>query len=93
MTSADVIEAVGQLKTGSRSGQRLPHKPLLVLLALGRWARGDRGPIPFADIEQPLTTLIQTYGPRGAGNPQEPFWRLRRDRVWELGVPRGPRCR
>jgi putative restriction endonuclease len=85
MTPADLIEAFGQLKTGSRSGQRLPHKPLLVLLALGRWARGDRGPIPFANVEKPLTTLLQTYGPRGSGNPQEPFWRLRRDGVWELG--------
>ena len=85
MTPADVIEAFGRLKTGSRSGQRLPHKPLLVLLALGRWARGDRGPIPFADVEKPLTALLQTYGPPGAGSPQEPFWRLRRDGVWELG--------
>lgn len=85
MTPADVLEAFGQLKTGSRSGQRLPHKPLLVLLALGRWARGDHNPIPFADIEKSLTVLLQTYGPSGAGNPQEPFWRLRRDGVWELG--------
>lgn len=85
MTPDDVIKAFGHLKTGSRSGQRLPHKPLLVLLALGRWARGDHAPIPFADIEKPLTALLQTYGPRGAGNPQEPFWRLRRDGVWELG--------
>ena len=54
MTATDVIEAFGQLKTCSRSGQRLPHKPLLVLLALSRWARGDHAPIPFGDIE-PLT--------------------------------------
>lgn len=84
MTPADVIEAFCQLKTGSRSGQRLPHKPFLVLLALGRWARGDHGPIPFSEVEKQLTGLLQTYGPPGAGNPQEPFWRLRRDGVWEL---------
>jgi putative restriction endonuclease len=85
MTSADVLAAFGQLKTGSRDGQRLPHKPLLVLLALGRWAQGDHGAIPFADVEKKLESLIRTYGPKGAGHPQEPFWRLRRDGLWDLG--------
>jgi len=85
MTPAGVIEAVSRLKTGSRDGQRLPHKPLLLLLALARWESGDQGPIPFADVEKKLAGLLQTYGPKGAGNPQEPFWRLRRDGIWELG--------
>jgi putative restriction endonuclease len=85
MTSDEVLEAFGRLKTGSRDGHRLPHKPLLVLLAPGRWASGDHGPIPFAVAEKKLLALLQTYGPKGAGNPQEPFWRLRRDGVWELG--------
>jgi putative restriction endonuclease len=85
MTPADALDAFGRLKTGSRDGQRLPHKPLLVLLALGRWARGDHGTVPFADVEKKLEALIRTYGPKGAGNPQEPFWRLRKDGLWELG--------
>jgi putative restriction endonuclease len=85
MTPDEVLDAFGRLKTGSRDGQRLPHKPLLVLLALGRWANGDHGPIPFAAVEKKFAALIQTYGPKGAGSPQEPFWRLRRDKVWELG--------
>lgn len=85
MTPSEVVDAVSRLKTGSRDGHRLPHKPLLVLIALGRWVRGDRGPVPFADIEGPLGQLIRTYGPNGAGNPQDPFWRLRRDGLWELG--------
>lgn len=85
MAPDEVIETFGRLKTGSRDGQRLPHKPLLVLLALGRWASGDHSPIHFAEVEKRLPPLLQTYGPRGAGNPQEPFWRLRRDGVWELG--------
>ncbi len=85
MTPDEVINAFGRLKTGSRDGQRLPHKPLLVLLALGRWASGAHGPIPFAEVEKDLGPLLKTYGPKGAGNPQEPFWRLRRDGVWEIG--------
>jgi putative restriction endonuclease len=70
MTPAEVLDAFGRLKTGSRDGQRLPHKPLLVLLALGRWAKGDRGAIPFADAEKKLEALIRTYGPKGAGSPR-----------------------
>jgi putative restriction endonuclease len=85
MTPADIIDVFNRLKTGSREGQRLPHKPLLVLLALGRWAKGDRGPIPFAEVEKKLEALIRTYGPKGAGSPREPFWRLRKDGLWELG--------
>jgi putative restriction endonuclease len=85
MTSDEVIAAFGRLKTGSRDGLRLPHKPLLALLALGRLASGDHGPIPFPQVEKPLSVLLQAYGPKGTGNPQEPFWRLRRDGVWELG--------
>jgi putative restriction endonuclease len=85
MTPDEALDALGRLKTGARDGQRLPHKPLLVLLALGRWAGGDHGPIAFADVEKKLAALIQTYGPKGAGNPREPFWRPRRDGVWELG--------
>src|SRR5690242_15465963 len=89
MTPADALDAFARLKTGSREGQRLPHKPLLVLLALGRWAKGDHGAIPFADVEKKLEALIRTYGPKGAGNPQEPFWRLRKDDLWELGGTEG----
>jgi len=86
MTSDEVIAAFGRLKTGSRDGLRLPHKPLLALLALGRWASGDHGPIPFPPVDKPLSVLLQAYGPKGAGNSQEPFWRLRRDGVGgELG--------
>lgn len=85
MNPADIIEAFSRLKTGSRDGQRLPHKPLLVLLALGRWSAGQRDPIAFADVQEKLLQLIRTYGPKGAGSPEEPFWRLRRDGLWELG--------
>jgi hypothetical protein len=46
MTPAELLDAFSRLKTGSRDGLRLPHKPLLVLLALGRWANDDHAAIP-----------------------------------------------
>ena len=69
MPPANALGAFGRLKTGSRDGQRLPHKPLLVLLALGRWARGDHGAIQFADVEKKLEALIRTYGPDAPAPP------------------------
>jgi putative restriction endonuclease len=85
MTPAEVVEAFSRLKTGAREGQRLPHNPLLVLLALGRWANGQGGSVAFADVQEKLLRLIRADGPSGAGSPEEPFWRLRRDGLWELG--------
>jgi putative restriction endonuclease len=81
----DILKTFAAVRSGSRDGQRLPHKPLLLLLALGRWANGERAPVRYADVEEKLAALIRAYGPEGAGNPQEPFWRLRRDGLWELG--------
>jgi hypothetical protein len=58
MTRADVIEAFGRLKTGSRSGQRLPHKPLLVLLALGRWATAAPSRSPACKEDRPKPEFL-----------------------------------
>ncbi len=85
MNPSDLVEAFLRLRSGSRDGQRLPHKPLLALIALGRWENGDRGHVAFKDVEEKLESLIQTYGPKGAGYPEDPFWRMRRDNLWELG--------
>lgn len=81
----EILAAFGNLNTWSRGSRRAPHKPLLVLLALGRWANDDRTPIPFAEVEGPLRRLLTEFGPPRASSPEEPFWRLRRDGVWELG--------
>jgi hypothetical protein len=33
-----------------KDGQRAPHKPLLLLLALGHWVAGDRSDLSFATV-------------------------------------------
>jgi putative restriction endonuclease len=77
-----ILRQFDQLGTWSRGDQRAPHKPLLVLYALGRWARGDRDEIPFKDLDRDLTELLKEFGPpRKAYHPEYPFWWLRSDGV------------
>jgi putative restriction endonuclease len=73
------------LNVWSRGDQRAPHKPLLVLYALGRWSRGDTDDIPFRDVDRDLTALLKEFGPsRQSHHPEYPFWRLQNDGVWAV---------
>jgi putative restriction endonuclease len=85
MTSESVLDRFDKLNVWSRADQRAPHKPLLVLYALGRWSRGEKGDIPFLEVDADLTKLLQEFGPpRQSYHPEYPFWRLQNDRVWEV---------
>jgi putative restriction endonuclease len=71
------------LNVWSRGDQRAPHKPLLVLLALGRWSQGEEEAVPFQEIDPSLTALLKEFGPpRQSYHPEYPFWRLQNDGVW-----------
>jgi putative restriction endonuclease len=84
-TPGPAVAAFSRLRVWERAGQRAPHKPLLVLLTLGRWVRGDRGPYKYADIERPLRGLLVEFGPpRKSYHPEFPFWYLKNDGVWEV---------
>jgi putative restriction endonuclease len=81
----DVLRRVGALGVWRRDGQRAPHKPLLLLLALGRASRGADRLASFAELEEPLAELLRRYGPsRRAVHPEYPFWWLRTDGLWEV---------
>lgn len=80
-----VLTAFSHLRVWERGGERAPHKPLLVLLGLGRWVGGDRGPYRYADIEKPLRNLLVEFGPpRRRHHPEYPFWYLKNDGVWAV---------
>jgi putative restriction endonuclease len=65
MESQAILDQFDRQAVWSRGDQRAPHKPLLVLYALGRWARGDQGEIPFGDVNRDLSELFKD-GRKGA---------------------------
>jgi hypothetical protein len=52
------INKFAELQTWKRDGERAPHKPLLILLALGRLQRGDDRLMSFVSIEKDLSQLL-----------------------------------
>jgi putative restriction endonuclease len=91
LSDMELLQRFSDLRQFQRGGHRAPHKPLLILLALGRLARGESRMVEFSDIEHQLRQLIEEFGPSVArGAPQYPFWHLRTDQhggLWELSGP------
>ncbi len=80
-----------QAPTGD--GKRMPHKPLLILLMLGRAQRGHLEPVPFPLLREELQDLLARFGPPTPPNALDPFWRLQNDagKVWVVRDLRGGR--
>ena len=82
----EFLQKLGQVKFWRTRGQRAPHKPLLVLLALGRVARGEERLARYEeDIERPLIELLKRFGrPSKVVHPEYPFSRLQNDGLWDI---------
>lgn len=87
----EVLQRFAHLNIWQRQGERAPHKPLLVLLALGLFARGVKD-VPFREFEGKLCELLREFAPaRRTLYPEMPFVRLRNDDVWKVTVDTSPR--
>jgi putative restriction endonuclease len=85
MQQKELLERLSRLNVWKRNGERAPHKPLLVLLALGALSREESRLIPFSEIDKPLQNLLREFGPpRKSFHSEYPFWRLQSDGIWEL---------
>ncbi|NDK55445.1 phosphorothioated DNA-binding restriction endonuclease [Pontibacter fetidus] len=88
MTNADLLSQFQNINTWKSKGTRAPHKPLLILLALGEIQRGNPGFIPFTTIEPKLKDLLIDFGPyRQSYYPNFPFTKLANDGLWQLNEP------
>ncbi len=68
-----------------KARRRAPHKPLLLLLALGRLQRGEDRLVRFGELEDRLYSLLDSFGRTGnKQQPDLPFWHLCSDKLWEI---------
>lgn len=66
-----------------------PHKPLLILMMLGRLVNDKSRLVGFREIEHELLVLLQNFGwIVRKQTPDNPFKRLRNDHIWELHGPK-----
>src|SRR5215470_10827350 len=80
-----LIQRFRALNVWRRGDERAPHKPLLVLYALGQLQAGAARLIPFDQLERPLERLLEEFGPpRKSPHPELPFYHLQRNGVWEI---------
>ncbi|MFF3963845.1 phosphorothioated DNA-binding restriction endonuclease [Streptomyces griseorubiginosus] len=85
----DWLGRVAGLRQWSRGGVRAPHKPLLLLYALGRFQAEGVDELPYSAVEGDLKRLLVEYGPPRATTPAYPFHHLVSDGVWEVRTERG----
>ena len=85
MDRESLIQKFDTLRMWQRGDERAPHKPLLVLYAIGKVLRREGRLLPFAEVDVKLGELLREFGPkRNVQRTQLPFWRLQNDGVWEI---------
>ncbi|MEU9195046.1 phosphorothioated DNA-binding restriction endonuclease [Streptomyces hundungensis] len=85
----DWLGRVATLRQWSRGGVRAPHKPLLMLYALGRYQADAGAELVYSAVEGDLRRLLVEYGPPRATTPAYPFHHLVSDGVWEVRTEGG----
>lgn len=81
------LERLTALRQYQGDGKRAPHKPLLVLLALGQLANTGSSTLPWSAVQSRLGDLLAEFGTAGTSGSSSaayPFTRLRSDGVWQL---------
>ena len=88
MNRDELLARVGTLRTFERDLEVAPHKPLLLLWALGRFAAGAPRHCHLADVDEALGPLLAELSPRTKGKGAEfPFWALQSDGLWVVTPP------
>jgi putative restriction endonuclease len=86
----DWLDRIGRIRQWTRNGERAPHKPLLLLYALGRLQRTGSTEVTFVEAEPILDQLLRDFGPPGRkSSPHYPFHHLQSDGLWSVVAPGG----
>lgn len=87
MNRHKLIDAISNLSIWKKNGQRAPHKPLLILYALGQYQNFNKVDLPYREVREKLKSLLMEFGPpRKSYHPEEPFVRLPGDGIWRLNI-------
>ena len=85
MTPDELKQQIRQITVWKRGDQRAPHKPLLLLYALGRCLNDGERLLPYGEVDRELRPLLMEFGPeRKSCHTEYPFQRLKNDGIWEL---------
>ncbi len=85
MTPENLLSRFKKLQLWASNGQRAPHKPLLILWAIGRCLQGEERFVSYQEADRELSKLLDRFGPhRKVVHTEAPFWRLQNDEVWEI---------
>ncbi|MBD3307269.1 restriction endonuclease [candidate division KSB3 bacterium] len=85
MDEKTIKDRFSKLTIWERGGERAPHKPLLILYALGQIFHDRQRLIRYEEIDEKLRRLLEDFGPdRASYHPEYPFWRLQQDQIWEV---------
>lgn len=76
------------LNIWKRGSQRAPHKPLLLLYALGKWSNGQRQ-FEWRAVKKDVSALIEQFGGSAKPEASNPFVRLRNDLDGKLWMVEG----
>lgn len=88
MKKEDLLHRISTMNVWKQFAQRAPHKPLLILYALGRLINEKRRMLDYEEVERDLTGLLQRFGPpRKKQYADQPFKRLPGDGLWEIAHP------
>jgi hypothetical protein len=83
-TREKLLTNIREVSVWKQGDQRAPHKPLLILYALGKLLAGQND-VRFKEFYEPFTKLLQEFGPpRKSYHPEFPFWYLRSEGFWEI---------
>ncbi len=81
----ELIDKFKHITMWKSGGKRAPHKPLLVLYAIGCLLGNKSRLMPYEEVEKGLKELLMAFGPSTASLRAEyPFWRLQNDNLWEV---------
>ncbi len=84
-----LLDAVENINIWKKHSQRAPHKPLLILYALGRFQTERSERFEYEEIKDSLKGLLIDFGPnRKSYDTKDPFVRLQRDGIWQLSMER-----